>query len=217
MPSMGAEMLAMALAVLGWICAFVSCVLPMWKVTAYVGMKTFTTETTWEGIWMTCLYQSMGYIRCHGSYSTLALSYSQQAARILTVASILMGALGLLTASVGAKCTRCVAEEAAKARVMAAAGWTFVLAALAQIIPVSLYAHSIIVHFNDPGVPKESKWDLGAALYLGWAAGAFLLFGGVILCLSCSKPAKERLNPPSVAMYAQNRPTSPSSYKKDFV
>lgn len=217
MPSLGAEMLALTLAVLGWVCAFVSCVLPMWKVTAFIGVKSFTTETKWEGIWMTCLHQSTGHVGCHGSFSTLALSSSQQAARVLTVASLLMGALGLLTASVGAKCTRCGGEEAAKARVMAAAGWAFVLAALAQIIPVSLYARAVIVRFLDPGVSEESKQDLGAALYLGWAAGALLLCGGVILCCSCSKPRKKRSDPPSVAMHAQHRPTSPRYEKKDFV
>lgn len=231
MPSMGAEILALSLAVLGWICAFTSCVLPLWKVTAHVGMKTFTTVTEWEGIWMTCQHQSTGQVECRGFYSTLGLSPSHQAARLLTVASVLTGALGLMTACVGAKCTRCVGQGVAKARVMAAAGWAFVFAAVAQIIPASLYAHSIIVHYHDPGVREESKWDLGPALYLGWAAAAFLLSAGVILCWSCFKRAENRSDPRSVAMYAQNRsdprsvatyaqnrPSSSSSHeKKDFV
>lgn len=209
---MGVEMLAVALAVLGWISAVVSCVLPLWKVTALVGMKEFSTETTGEGIWMTCLYQTSGQVHCKPYDSILALSASLQAARALTIISIVMGTLGLLMATMGSKCTNCVDERAAKARVLAAAGATLVLAGLAQMIPVSWFAYSVIVDFNDPGIPEEKKKEMGAALYLGWVAAALLLIGGSILCSSCSEPPRKSSDSRPMNIYPQHKSTDPSDH-----
>ncbi|TNN56575.1 Claudin-3 [Liparis tanakae] len=185
MPSAGLEILGVTLAVLGWILAIVSCALPMWRVSAFIGMNIVTAQTTWEGIWMNCVVQSTGQMQCKIHDSMLALSSDLQAARALTIVSILVGIVGVMVATMGAKCTNCVDEESAKARVMIAAGVAFILAALTQLIPVSWSANTIIMEFYSPIIPEAQKREIGAALYLGWAAAAFLLIGGCILCSSC--------------------------------
>lgn len=218
MASMGVEILSMALSVLGWISAVVSCVLPQWKVTALVGMKVFSTEMTGEGIWMTCLYQRSGQVNCKPYDSILALSASLQAARALTVVSIVVGTLGLLMATVGARCTNCVDGQAAKARALTAAGGALVSAGFAQVIPVSWFAYSVVVDFNDPGTPEEKKKEMGAALYLGWVAAALLLIGGSILCSSCSRPPRNRSDSRPMNIYPQNKSTDPSNRgRHDYV
>ncbi|XP_004569630.1 claudin-4 [Maylandia zebra] len=216
MPSMGLEILGVALAFLGWIFAIASCVLPMWKVTAFIQSNIITTETSWEGIWMECRIQSTGYMGCKIHYSMLDLSPELQAARALTILSILLGIVGLFAAFVGAKCTNCVDEKATKAQVMIVAGVNFILASLSQMIPVSWFAHNIMMDFHNSTGSGEKK-DFGAALYLGWAAAAFLLIGGAILL--CSRPQKpqKKHGPPST-VYAQPKSVVPSDYdRKDYV
>lgn len=74
----------------------------------------------------------------------LALTGDVQAARALTLLSIVMGILGILVAMMGTKCTDCVEEESTKAQMRRAAGVAFILASLTQLIPVSWHAHTII-------------------------------------------------------------------------
>ncbi|CAN9511298.1 unnamed protein product [Ophioblennius macclurei] len=214
MPTVGLEILGVSLAVLGWISAIVSCALPMWRVSAFIGVNIVTAQTTWEGIWMNCVVQSTGQMQCKIHDSMLALSADLQAARALTVISIVVGIVGVLVAIMGAKCTNCVDDDAAKARVMIAAGTAFILASLTQLIPVSWSAHSIVMEFYNPVIPEAQKREIGAALYLGWAAAAFLLIGGAILCSSCPQQPEKRYGPPSKAIYAPTRSVPPSSYDR---
>ncbi|XP_056139103.1 claudin-4-like [Lampris incognitus] len=218
MPAVGLEILGVTLAVLGWISAVVSCALPMWRVSAFIGVNIVTAQTIWEGIWMSCVVQSTGQMQCKVYDSMLALSADLQAARALTIISIIVGVVGVLVAVVGAKCTNCVEEEAAKARVMIAAGSAFIVASLTQLIPVSWSAHSIVMEFYSLVTPEAQKREIGAALYLGWAAASFLLIGGCILCCSCPKQPERRYGSPSRMMYSQTRSVAPSGYdKRDYV
>ncbi|KAM7398929.1 hypothetical protein PAMP_018233 [Pampus punctatissimus] len=214
MPSAGLEILGVSLAFLGWISAIVSCALPMWKVSAFIGVNIVTAQITWEGIWMSCVVQSTGQMQCKIYDSMLALRGDVQAARALTVISIMVGIVGMLVAMIGAKCTNCVEEETAKARVMIAAGVAFILASLTQLIPVSWSAHTIVLEFYNPAIPDAQKGEIGAALYLGWAAAAFLLIGGCILCSSCPPQPEKRYVPPSQMVYSQTRSIAPSDYNK---
>ena len=218
MAAAGLEILGVTLAALGWISGIVSCALPMWRVTAFIGVNIVTAQTIWEGIWMSCVVQSTGQMQCKVYDSMLALSSDLQAARALTIISILVGIMGVLVAVVGAKCTNCVEEETAKARVMITAGVAFIVASLTQLIPVSWSAHTIIVEFYNPIIPEAQKREIGGALYLGWAAAAFLLIGGCILCCSCPPQTEKRYAPPSRIVYSPNRSVAPSGYdKRDYV
>nr|XP_020504869.1 claudin-3-like [Labrus bergylta] len=218
MPSAGVEILGVSMAILGWISAIVSCALPMWRVSAFIGMNIVTAQITWEGIWMNCVVQSTGQMQCKIHDSMLALSGDLQAARALTIISIVVGVVGLLVATMGAKCTNCVEEDTAKARVMIAAGVAFIVASFTQLIPVSWSAHTIIMEFYNPIIPEAQKREIGAALYLGWAAAAFLLLGGGILCSSCPKQPEKRYGPPSKMVYSHTRSIAPSGYdRRDYV
>ena len=218
MAAAGLEILGVTLAALGWISGIVSCALPMWRVSAFIGVNIVTAQNFWEGIWMSCVVQSTGQMQCKVYDSMLALSTDLQAARALTIISILVGIMGVLVAVVGAKCTNCVEEETAKARVMITAGVAFIVASLTQLIPVSWSAHTIVMEFYNPLIPEAQKREIGGALYLGWAAAAFLLIGGCILCCSCPPQTEKRYAPPSRIVYSPNRSVAPSGYdKRDYV
>ncbi|XP_034024496.1 claudin-3-like [Thalassophryne amazonica] len=218
MATVGLEILAVTLAVLGWLLTIVSCALPMWRVSAFIGVSIVTAQITWEGIWMSCVVQSTGQMQCKIYDSMLALNADLQAARALTVISIVLGVLGVLTAIMGAKCTNCVEEEVRKAWVMIASGVTFVLTSLTQLIPVSWSAHTIVTEFYSPLIPEAQKREIGAALYVGWAAAGFLFIGGSILCCSCPPQPPKTYTPPSKMVWSQTRSFAPSSYnRRDYV
>ncbi|KAG7224611.1 hypothetical protein INR49_011364, partial [Caranx melampygus] len=223
MVSFGLEVVGVTLSVLGWMLSIVSCALPMWRVSAFIGANIVTAQVYWEGLWMSCVFQSTGQMQCKVYDSMLALPQDLQAARALTVVSIIVGVVALLISMVGAKCTNCIEDEGVKAKVMVASGVAFITAALAQIVPVSWSAHTIVVEFYSPLIPSGQKMEIGAALYLGWTAAGLLLIGGSILCCSCppqvEKPIRYSMPPQSrVAYSAAPRSVAQSSYtRKDYV
>ncbi|XP_054907512.1 claudin 3d [Poeciliopsis prolifica] len=223
MGSFGLELAGIGLSVVGWLLSIVSCALPMWRVSAFIGSNIVTAQVYWEGLWMSCVFQSTGQMQCKVYDSMLALPQDLQAARALTIITIILGVVALLISMVGAKCTNCIEEEASKARVMVSSGAAFIASALAQIVPVSWSAHTIVTEFYSPIIPSGQKMEIGAALYLGWAAAALLLIGGALLCCSCppqeEKPLRYTVAPHSRAAYsAAPRSTAQSSYtRRDYV
>lgn len=223
MASFGLELAGLTLSVLGWVLSVVSCALPMWRVSAFIGANIVTAQVYWEGLWMTCVFQSTGQMQCKVYDSMLALSQDLQAARALTVVSIIVGLVALFISVVGAKCTNCIDDDGVKARVMASSGGAFITAALALLVPVSWSAHTIVVEFYSPLILSGQKMEIGVALYLGWASAALLLIGGSILCCSCppkeEKPTRYSIPPQSrIAFSAAPRSIAQSSYnRRDYV
>uniref|UniRef100_A0A3B4XSH8 Claudin n=1 Tax=Seriola lalandi dorsalis TaxID=1841481 RepID=A0A3B4XSH8_SERLL len=114
MVSFGLEVVGVTLSVLGWALSIVSCALPMWRVSAFIGANIVTAQVYWEGLWMSCVFQSTGQMQCKVYDSMLALPPDLQAARALTVVSIIVGIIALLISMVGAKCTNCIEDEGVK-------------------------------------------------------------------------------------------------------
>lgn len=218
MVSSGLEITGIAISVLGWLLSVVSCVLPMWRVTAFIDANIITAQVYWEGLWMSCVFQSTGQMQCKVYNSMLALPQDLQAARALTVVSIILGLVALIISMMGAKCTKCIDDDGVKAKVTASSGGVFITAALTLMVPVSWSAHIIVVEFYSPLVLSGQKMEIGAALYLGWASAALLLIGGCILCCSCppreEKPTRYGIQ--SRAAYSA-APTAQSYNRRDYV
>ncbi|XP_004076223.1 claudin-4 [Oryzias latipes] len=223
MASLGLELTGISLAVLGWLLSVLSCALPMWRVTAFIGANIVTAQVYWEGLWMSCVFQSTGQMQCKVYDSMLALPQDLQAARALTIITIVIGVVAVLISMVGAKCTNCTEGEGVKARVMIGSGVAFIAASLAQLVPVCWSANTIVREFYSPIIPAAQKMEIGASLYVGWAASALLLIGGSILCCSCppreDKAMRYSIPPVSRMAYsAAPRSTAQSSYtRKDYV
>ncbi|XP_068172719.1 claudin-4-like [Antennarius striatus] len=207
MVAAGFQMLGIALCVIGWIGTIIVCALPQWKVTAFVGQNIVTAQTSWEGIWMSCVVQSTGQMQCKVYDSLLALSRDLQAARALIIIAILVGVLGLLLSIAGGKCTNCVEDETAKAKICVASGVLFIIAGVMCLIPVCWTANTIIRNFYNPLTVGSQKKELGAALFIGWGASALLILGGGLLCANC--PPKDNY---STAKYAASRATGTKDY-----
>ncbi|XP_028319072.1 claudin-5b [Gouania willdenowi] len=181
------EFLGLALCVSGSLLVMVSCGMPMWKVTAFIDSNIVIAQTIWDGLWMSCVVQSTGQMQCKLHDSVLALSSDLQTARALTVVAAVVGVAALTVTVTGAQCTNCIKDEDLKARVVHAGGVLYVLSALLMLVPLCWMANNIIVDFHDPLVPSSQKREIGAAIYVGWAATALLLLGGVLLCTSLSR------------------------------
>lgn len=214
MVSAGFQMLGTALGILGWIGSIVVCAIPMWKVTAFIGSNIVTSQTSWEGIWMSCVHQSTGQMQCKVYDSMLALSSDLQAARALTVIAIVVGIMAILLSVAGGKCTNCVEDEATKAKVGVASGVVFIAAGVLVLIPVCWTAHSIIRNFYNPLMVSAQKRELGAALYIGWGAAALMLIGGGLLCCNC--PRKDKGSYTARYKAARSDASAPAS-GKDYV
>ncbi|XP_029992177.1 claudin-9-like [Sphaeramia orbicularis] len=204
MASTGLQLMGLVLGVLGWVCGALVCAAPLWRVSAFVGGELVIAQVLWEGLWMNCLSQTTGHIQCKTYDSTLALPTSAQAARGLTVLSLLLCLLAIILAVAGAKCTHCMGDsnQAPKARLAKIAGVLFLVAGLAYMTPICWTAYAIIRDFYDPNVAAPLKRELGPALYLGWGASVLLLVGGVLLHIGSSPPAGR--TPPSIGGAGKN-------------
>ncbi|XP_007578163.1 claudin-5b [Poecilia latipinna] len=184
------EVLGMILSVAGWLLVMIACGLPTWKVNAFIEGNIVVAQTIWEGLWMSCVVQSTGHMQCKIHDSVLALAQDLQTARALTVISAVLGVVGLTVTVAGAQCTNCLKDETVKRRVVYAGGVIYILCGLFVLVPLCWMANNIITDFHNPKVPPAQKREIGASIYIGWAAAALLLSGGTLLCCSFSRGAR---------------------------
>ncbi|KAL1021944.1 hypothetical protein UPYG_G00020220 [Umbra pygmaea] len=185
MGNMATEIVAFTLTICGWI--LVSSTLPTdyWKVSSVDG-TVITTATFWSNLWKTCVTDSTGVSNCKDFPSMLALDAYIQVCRGLMIASVCLGFFGAILALVGMKCTRIGGSETTKARLAGLSGLHFILNGLCSLTACSLYAHRITSEFFDP-LFFAQKFELGAALFIGWAGSVLCILGGIIFCLSLSE------------------------------
>ncbi|XP_065124973.1 claudin-20 [Paramisgurnus dabryanus] len=185
MPSSTMQMFAFILAVLGVVSATVATLLPNWKVSADVGNNIMTAISQMQGLWMDCTWYSTGVFSCSLKYSVLALPAYLQTARTTMVLSCMTATMGLCLAALGLKCTRWGGSYRSKGHTAISAGACFVIAGLLCLLPASWFTNEVITTFLDSKVPKSSKYEPGAAVYVAFVSAGFLLAAGVIFCLSC--------------------------------
>ncbi|XP_044105903.1 claudin-10 isoform X4 [Neovison vison] len=161
-----------------------------WKVTTRAS-SVITATWVYQGLWMNCA----GYI---------------QACRGLMIAAVSLGFFGSIFALFGMKCTKVGGSDKAKAKIACLAGIVFILSGLCSMTGCSLYANKITTEFFDP-LYVEQKYELGAALFIGWAGASLCIIGGVIFCFSISDNTK----PPRMG-YAYNGATSVLSSRTKY-
>lgn len=74
MANSGLQILGFVLALLGVIGLIIGTILPQWKMSAYVGDNIITAVAMYEGLWMSCAFQSTGQIQCKVYDSILQLN-----------------------------------------------------------------------------------------------------------------------------------------------
>ncbi|XP_060928812.1 claudin-3-like [Limanda limanda] len=181
MVSQGIQMIGISMSVLGWFMVLVVCALPMWKVTAFIGANIITAQTIWQGMWMNCVVQSTGQMQCKVYDSMLALPQDLQAARAMTIISILTGVFGVVVAIAGGKCTNCMEDERSKAKACILAGVLFIVSGVLVLVPVSWSANTIIRNFYNPMMINAQRYDLFTMGRIGKeVAGQIISFIGLV-------------------------------------
>lgn len=161
-----------------------------------------------EGLWTECVVQSTGQQQCKNYDSLLVLANEIQASRAMTIISCMLCSLSLLVLFCGADFTTCVQNEDVKPKISLLAGVGLLLAGLLVIIPVSWSAHITVRNFNDMLVPASQKREMGACIYIGWAAGVLMLLsGGLICCFSRPKSGSSG----GTAKYYSNSASAPNT------
>ncbi|XP_030398795.1 claudin-7 [Gopherus evgoodei] len=212
MANSGLQLLGFVLALLGWVALIAATILPQWRMSSYAGDNIITSVAVYQGLWMSCAWQSTGQIQCKAYDSILNLSSALQATRALMVVSIVMGIIGIGVASMGMKCTRCGGDnKVQKARIAMTGGLIFVVGGLAALIACSWYGNQIVQDFYNVTVPMNAKYEFGSAIFIGWAGSALVLLGGGLL--SCSCPGKSGYS----QQYPKSKATSRTPTSKEYV
>ncbi|KAL0994153.1 hypothetical protein UPYG_G00118450 [Umbra pygmaea] len=213
MANSGLQLLGFALSLLGVVGLIIGTILPQWKMSAYVGDNIITAVSMYQGLWMSCAFQSTGQIQCKVYDSILQLDSALQASRALMIVSIIVSVAGLGVASMGMKCTNCGGDDKTKkAKISMTGGIIILIGALASMIACGWYANRIIQDFYNPFTPVNTKYEFGAAIFIAWAGSFLDVIGGIMLAASCP-----RGKPKSTPKYpiASTRP--PSSTTKEYV
>ncbi|KAM6946168.1 uncharacterized protein FYW47_017263 [Aplochiton taeniatus] len=169
-----------------------TCGLPMWRVTTYIGANIVTGQVVWDGLWMNCVMQSTGQMQCKINDSILLLTQDLQAARALVIIGVIFGFVGFGVSFLGTSCTSSLKSDGSKAKVVILAGCLVFVAAILLLIPISWSATVTINDFLSPLTITTQKREIGASIYIGWGSTVLLLIGGSMLCSSC---------PPQEPMY----------------
>ncbi|TRY57603.1 hypothetical protein DNTS_032186 [Danionella cerebrum] len=185
------EVVALLLGFLGWIMVGIAIPNRYWKVSSLDG-TVITTSTLYENLWMSCATDSTGVHNCREFPSLLALSGYIQASRALMIAAVVCGTFGVVATLIGMQCSKAGGENyLLKGRIAGTGGVFFLLQGLCTMIAVSWYAANITQEFFNPLYPGQ-KYEIGEALYIGWASAVLALCGGACLMFSCKLGKKEK-------------------------
>ncbi|KAM4771473.1 claudin-19-like [Rhinophrynus dorsalis] len=180
------QVCALFLALTGMINILACTVLSKWKTSSSSG-TIITTTSMFEGLWMNCVSTAVGFVQCKRYSSVFSLPIYIQICRALMIISLILGLLACVLSLFGLKCTKFgTSNEHTKGKIALAGGLIFIVAGLCCLVAVSWYAAMITAQFFDP-LYGGTKYELGSALYIGWAGSLLAILGGSFLCCSFKK------------------------------
>ncbi|XP_067842581.1 claudin-10-like isoform X2 [Heptranchias perlo] len=154
-----------------------------WKITSRAS-SVITATWVFQGLWTNCAGNALGSVHCREHLTLFKLEAYIQVSRALMIASICLGIFGSIFALMGMACTNIGGSERSKAKIALCAGVMFTLAGLSPLVACSWYAHQITLDHYSPIMPK---YELGTALFIGWAGAVLCILGGVSFCLSVAE------------------------------
>ncbi|XP_071759124.1 claudin-10-like [Centroberyx gerrardi] len=162
-----------------------------------------TTPVSYSNLWKDCIMDSTGVSDCKNYPSMLALPAFLHACRALAICAVITGFFAAVLTLIGMKCTKIGGSEIANARVTFAGGVTYLVSGFCGMITYSWWGNKIITEFMDPNF-MALKFELGAAVFIGWGGSILLIGGGSVLCYFSGR---EGLHSTS-----QKKPRRPASY-----
>ncbi|KAI1899160.1 hypothetical protein AGOR_G00058690 [Albula goreensis] len=156
-----------------------------WKTTSRAS-SVITATWVFQGLWMNCAGNAIGAVHCREHLTIFKLEGYIQVCRGLMISAVCLGLFGSIFSLVGMKCTKIGGSDKTKARIACLAGFNFILSGLCSLTACSLYAHRITSEFFDPMFIAQ-KFELGAALFIGWAGSVLCILGGTVFCFSLAE------------------------------
>ncbi|KAF7214823.1 claudin-10 [Nothobranchius furzeri] len=163
-----------------------------------------TTSNFYSNLWRDCISDTTGVSDCKDYPSLLALPGFLHSCRALAICAVITGFFGSVLTLIGMKCTKIGGTEIINSRVTFSGGVTYIFSGFCGMITYSWWANRIITEFVDPNFKKQ-KFELGAAIFVGWGGAILLIGGGAVLTFFSGKDGLQSRNP-------SNRTYGPASY-----
>ncbi|XP_018588051.1 claudin f [Scleropages formosus] len=179
------EVSGQVLCFMGFVGVCLTCGIPMWRVTTYIGANIVTGQIIWDGLWMQCVMQSTGQMQCSLQSSIMGISQDLQAGQALTVISLVVAFIGFALSFVGVKCTSCLSRDVSQTKVVILSGIICIIAGVLCLIPTAWSAAIAVTDYENPVVIQSQKREIGASIFIGWGSSILLIIGGSVLCSSC--------------------------------
>ncbi|NXE47396.1 CLD19 protein, partial [Casuarius casuarius] len=177
---------ALLLALAGFTMVFVTTMSNRWTISSTAAMLV-PADWVSEGLWMECTVAASGAVQCKKFFYMLSSDIHVQACRALMIISVLLGFIAMVLSLLGLKCTHIgLNNEDGKVKFAVTGGFIFILGGLCSMVAVSWYAAMVTAQFFDP-LYAGTKYELGDALYLGWAGSILYMLGGIFLTCSCKR------------------------------
>ncbi|XP_023661383.1 claudin-10-like [Paramormyrops kingsleyae] len=185
----------------GWILVCSTMPTEYWNFSTVEGI-VLTTANYFSNLWKDCISDSTGMSDCKEFPSLLGLEMYIHVCRALVIISIILGFFGSVLALVGMKCTKIGGSDLANARVTFAAGMNYLISGLCGMGAFSYYGNKIREEYSDPNF-KAQKYEIGAAVFIGWGGSSLLITGGLIYSIFAGKEGLRSSSPP---------PSRPATY-----
>nr|XP_055069794.1 claudin-10-like [Misgurnus anguillicaudatus] len=164
----------------------------------------------YSNLWMNCVSDSTGVSDCKYFPSMMDLSVFLHVSRALVIVSVILGFWAAVLALIGMKCTKIGGSELTNARVTFAAGLTYMASGLCGMTVYSMWGQKARAEFLDPYF-LEFKYELGAALFIGWGGSCLIICGSAVMCFFSGRESFQRFNAkvkrPPTYMTARTRQT----------
>ncbi|NWZ82891.1 CLD19 protein, partial [Poecile atricapillus] len=178
------QICAFLLALAGFTTLLVTTMSSRWKVLDTT-TELVTADWVSEGLWMDCATTGVGSVQCKKFLYMLSSDSHIQACRALMITSILLGFVAAVFSLLGMKCTNIgLSDEDGKMKFTVTGGFLFILGGLCSMVAISWYAAMVTAQFFNQ-LYAGTKYELGEALYLGWAGSILYILGGILLTCSC--------------------------------
>ncbi|KAM9327694.1 claudin-10 [Pholidichthys leucotaenia] len=187
----------------GWILVCSTLATEYWTFSE-VGSIVLTTSNYYSNLWRDCISDTTGVSDCKDYPSMLALPVFLHACRALAVCAVITGFFGGVLTLIGMKCTKIGGTEIANARVTFSGAVTYLASGFCGMITYSWWANKVVSEFVDPNF-RAQKFEIGAAVFVGWGGSIVLICGGGVLGFFSGKEALPSSSTPK-------RPRRPHTY-----
>ncbi|XP_026157994.1 claudin-10 [Mastacembelus armatus] len=190
----------------GWILVCSTLPTDYWSISDS-SESVLTIPDFYNNLWKNCIADGTGSSNCKDYPSMMALPGFLQACRALAVSAVILGFFGGVLTLIGMKCTKIGGSQVANARVTFSGAITYMVSGFSGMSSYSMWASKTVSEFMNTDF-RGQKYELGAALFVGWGGSILLILGGVVLGFLSGKESIPSSNSPKRPLRPASRATA---------